>query len=115
MPPGRPKKSKRGNPSCDVDPKLAKVCRRKQLRIQNQLKKSTECNPSNKYQGRDDDVNTQQETECEADKNEEERKKNISQMRREAEEFSGIMLKRKKIYKNKGRKRKKKVRNIRSS
>ena len=84
MPPGRPKKSKRGNPSCDVDPKLAKVRRRKQLRIQNQVKKSTEYYPRNRSQGIDDDVNTQQETECEADKNEEERKKNISQMRREA-------------------------------
>ena len=59
MPPGRPKKSKRGNPSCDVDPKLAKVCRRKQLRIQNKLKKSTEYYPRNWSQGIDDDVNTQ--------------------------------------------------------
>ena len=75
MPPGRPKKSKRGSPRCDIDPKLTKVARRKQLRIQNQLKKSTECNPSNRYQGIDDDVNTQQETEYEADKNEDEREK----------------------------------------
>ena len=115
MPPGRPKKSKRGNPSCDVDPKLAKVCRRKQLRIQNQVKKSTECYPRNRSQGIDDDVNTQQETEYEVDKNKEERRKNISQMRREARRVQWDNIKREKIYRNKGGKRKKKVRNISSS
>ena len=100
------KKSKRGNPSCDVDPKLAKVSRRKQLRIQNQVKKSTECYPRNRSQGIDDDVNTQQETECEVYKNKEEKRKNISLMRREARRVQWDNVKREKDLQEQRRKEK---------